>query len=471
MNDKNTLVYYKQAYEELELLLDNCFDQITIADRNGVFTRVSKSCEEYFGLPEKQIIGSNAFDLEKNGVFSMSITAEVLRKKTKTTIIQKTAANKILMVTGFPKFNSDGNIVSIINISKDITETQRLQTELQNIHLELQWVKDEYRRREKIQENRVSYRSKPMSKVISLITHIANSDATILLLGETGVGKGYMAKTIHNISIREEEHFVNINCGAIPENLLESELFGYEQGAFTGASKNGKKGLFEIAGKGTIFLDEIGDMPLNLQVKLLHFMDSKEIYRVAGSKPIKVQARIIAATNKDLKKMIAEGKFREDLYYRLNVVPITIPPLRERKEDIPNLIKMFLEEFNEEYKTNKTISPNGYKALIKYDYKGNIRELENMIERLVITTIDEVIEEKHVLDIIEPYNRAVSETDEIIPIKEAVENLERYILARAFQKYKTTREVAEILKIDQSTVVKKAKKLNISHDDEKNLGN
>jgi PAS domain S-box-containing protein len=461
MDDKSMLAYYKQAYEELEVLLDNCFDQITIANEKGIFTKVSKSCEKNFGLSENKIVGSSAFDLEEEGIFNTSITVEVLRKGTKTTLIQKTAANKILMVTGFPMFDKDGNIVSIINISRDITETERLKTELESIHSELQWVRDECNRREKLRENKISCKSSSMAKVLNLVNHIANSDATILLLGETGVGKGYMAKTIHNISTREKEPFISINCGAIPENLLESELFGYESGAFTGASKGGKKGLFEIAGNGTIFLDEIGDMPLNLQVKLLHVMDSKEIYRVAASKPIKVHARIIAATNKDLKKMILEGKFREDLYYRLNVVPITIPPLRDRKEDIPNLIKTFLEQYNDEYKTDKTISSTGCNMLINYDYKGNIRELENIIERLVITTTDSVIDENHILGVIDPINRRTYEIDEIIPIKEAVENLEKSILTEAFRRYKTTRKVAEVLNIDQSTVVKKAKKLNV----------
>lgn len=302
-----------------------------------------------------------------------------------------------------------------------------------------------------------------MNKIMDLIYHICDLDATVLLLGETGVGKGYIAKVIHESSIRKEQPFVPINCGAIPENLLESELFGYEGGAFTGATKDGKRGLFEIAGEGTIFLDEIGDMPMNLQVKLLHVLDERKVFRIGGEKPIEVKGRIIAATNKDLKKLIEEEKFREDLYYRLNVVPINIPPLRERKEDIPALIKMFLNNYNKEHGTSKTISEKGYNILIEYDYPGNIRELENIVERLVITTFDDLVKDKQILEIVEPLNKICIDSDEIIPLREAVEQVERKMLIAAFKEYKTTRKVAAALGIDQSTVVKKAKKLKIEY--------
>ncbi len=338
--------------------------------------------------------------------------------------------------------------------------------ELKDTQSQLQWFQNELNKREAIHNSKISYKSVAMNKIMDLVLHICDLDATVLLLGETGSGKGYVARLIHESSIRKEEPFIPINCGAIPENLLESELFGYDSGAFTGAVKGGKKGLFVIAGKGTIFLDEVGDMPMNLQVKLLHVLDEKKVFRVGGKKPIKVEGRVIAATNKDLKKLIQEGKFREDLYYRLNVVPINIPALRERKEDILILIKMFLNENNKEHRTNKIISEAGYNVLTNYDYPGNIRELGNMIERLVITTRGDIIEALQVKEIIEPTEscrKSNFSTDEIIPIKQAVENLEKEILQSAFIKYKTTRKVAEILEIDQSTVVKKTKKLKIKY--------
>lgn len=463
MIDDNKLDDYKEFYEELKLILDLSFDQITIADGEGIFTRVSKSCESYFGIKESELIGANAFELEKQGVFDMSVTAEVLRKNEKVTIIQKTRANKILMVTGIPIYNDDKKITKIINISKDITKNTVLSKQLSDVEEELKWVKKELIKRSAETKSKVIYNSVAMNKTMDLIYHIADSDATVLLLGETGVGKGYIAKIIHEISFRNKKPFVTINCGAIPENLLESELFGYEPGAFSGASKNGKKGLFEIAGEGTIFLDEIGDMSINLQVKLLHVLDGKKIFRVGGEKPIDVHGRIIAATNKDLEKLIKEGEFRKDLYYRLNVIPMNVPALKDRKEDIPALIKHFIDNFKEEYGIEKTISESGYKTLINYNYPGNIRQLENMIERLVITTPGNIIDKSQIEDIMDPQEKLCFDHDEIIPIKRAVKELERKILISAFEKYKTTRKVAQALEIDQSTVVKKAKALGINY--------
>lgn len=269
-----------------------------------------------------------------------------------------------------------------------------------------------------------------------------------------------MAKMIHSSDKRKDLPFVTVNCGAIPENLLESELFGYEKGAFTGTLKEGKKGLFEIAGNGTIFLDEIGDMPLSLQVNLLHVLDDRQVRRIGGSASFQVNTRVIAATNKNLKEQVRMGKFREDLFYRLNVVPITIPALRDRNEDLPLLIKRFSENSNNKYGTKKTFSEEALKTLYEYEYPGNIRELQNMVERLVINSFGDSIENTKVYEIIEPSND--NGTQEIVPLKEAVEQTERKLLIAAFEKFKTTRKVAEALKIDQSTVVKKAKKLNIS---------
>lgn len=438
LNNKEILEDYKQAYEELKLILDLSFDQITIADGNGVFTKVSKSCEPCFGVPEKDLIGGNAFDLEKAGVYDISVTAEVIRQGKKVTLIQKTAANKILMVTGIPLYDEEGNITKIINISKDITENEILSNQLYELKNQLQWFQKELNVRRGLYNSKITHKSPKMDKIMDLIYHISDSDVTVLLLGETGVGKGHLAKMIHESSSRKDEPFVTINCGAIPENLLESELFGYEGGAFTGASKTGKKGLFEIAGEGTIFLDEIGDMPMSLQVKLLHVLDGKKLFRVGGEKPIPVKGRIIAATNKNLLDTVNKGEFRRDLYYRLNVVPITIPPLKDRREDILGLIKTFLDNFNKEHKTNKIISKDGYEELLNYDYPGNIRELENIIERLIITTLEEIIEEKHIIEIIGHSTKPFFHGGEIIPIKEAVRELERNILIEAFKRVNAT---------------------------------
>ncbi|MCM3528996.1 sigma 54-interacting transcriptional regulator [Cytobacillus oceanisediminis] len=458
--ENNQLETYKQAFEDLNFILDTTHSAITITNGEGVFTRISKSCEKIFGVPESELVGKNAFILEEQGFFSISVTCEVIRKKRRVTIIQKTAANKTVLVTGTPIFNREKKIEKIINISKDITETDKLASDLKRLQAEHEWMKQELMKRTQLERGKVASESPDMKKIIELVHHIANMEATVLLLGETGVGKGYMADMIHSVSNRKDRPFISINCGAIPENLLESELFGYEKGAFTGALKDGKKGLFETAGSGTIFLDEIGDMPVSLQVKLLHVLDDRTVRRIGGTASFKVDCRIIAATNKDIKELVRAGQFREDLFYRLNVVPITIPSLRERKEDLLFLAKMFLDSMNNKYKMKKTFSEEAIRALYDYNYPGNIRELQNMIERLVINTIGDTIEAEKILEMTEASSPS-TQSEEFTPLKEAVEQLERNMLLTAFQKYKTTRRVAEALKIDQSTVVKKAKKLKV----------
>lgn len=453
------LSYYKQTYKELKLILDMTFDQITVTDEKGTLLKVSKSCEETFGISESEMIGKDVYELSKRGVFNPSTTIEVLKKKKEISLIQETASGKRLLVTGMPMINEKGKIVRVVNISKDITESEMLKNQLEETEQLLDWYRDEIKRTQIKSKEYIVGTSSAMKKIIELVEHIANIETTIILLGETGVGKSFIAKTIHKMSKRRDHPFVQINCGAIPENLIESELFGYEEGAFTGAVKRGKKGLLEVAGEGTIFLDEIGELPMQLQVKLLHVLQEKQAYRVGSTEPFDIKGRIISATNKDLKKLVMEGKFREDLYYRLNIVPINIPALKEREEDIPLFINYFLSKCNEKYSLSKQISSNAYKVLSSYNWPGNIRELENIVERLVVTSNKNIIEEKDIFDIFTHIPKYVNEVDEFIPLKIATEEFEKQILLKAIEKYKTTRKVADVLKIDQSTVVKKLKKI------------
>jgi len=251
--------------------------------------------------------------------------------------------------------------------------------------------------------------------------------------------------------------FIKLNCGAIPENLLESELFGYEPGAFTGAKREGKFGLIELSDGGTLFLDEVADLPVNLQVKLLRVLQEREVMRVGGTKTKKVDFRLIAATNQDLEQLVKQNQFREDLFYRLNVVPVFIPPLRERKEDIVPLIISFLNKFNKKYGLIKKISPEVIQSLLQYDWPGNIRELENTIERLVVTSDSNLImteDMKGNTSICE----GVIEPDEPKALVDVLEETERRLIVQAFQHCRTTREMAEALGISQSAVVKKMKK-------------
>lgn len=306
--------------------------------------------------------------------------------------------------------------------------------------------------------------SDKMKKISKLVKKIASVNSTVLLLGETGVGKSFLAKEIHHCSLRANQPFVSLNCGALPSHLIESELFGYVPGAFTGGNKSGKIGLFEAADNGTIFLDEIAELPYDVQSKLLDVLQEGYIRKVGGVQIKQVDVRVIAATNKDLSTYVKKQLFREDLYYRLNVVPLEIPPLRERKEEIPILIEQFLQKYNAKYLQNKSFSTQIKVRLMEYHWPGNIRELENVIERMVVTDSEDVFEfllKDKELPIFEENS---IEIKGIVPLKEARETLEKELLLRAYQLYGSTYKAAKALQVDQSTVVKKLKKYNISNE-------
>lgn len=309
-------------------------------------------------------------------------------------------------------------------------------------------------------------RSVKMQKIINIIQTISQVDSTVLLLGETGVGKTWLAKYIHDVSVRKKAPFVSINCGTLPASLIESELFGYEAGTFTGGKSKGKKGLFEIADGGVVFLDEIAELPFSVQAKLLEVLQEHTFRKIGGSKNIKVDIRIIAATNADLKQMVKEKKFREDLYYRLNVVPLTVPSLRKRPEEIIPLANQFVEKFNLKYNQNTILSPNMTEQFLTYHWPGNIRELENTIERIVVTQSEEALEEKKQQSSTELFRSNGS----FPPLKEAKKEFEKRLILDAYKKFGTTYRTADALHVDQSTIAKKLKQYRIEgdSDDENN---
>lgn len=449
-----SIIQYKHLYTEMEELT---FDQITIVDGNAKILLVGQDCKESFGITEKEMIGKYASSLKDNGVFDKSITEEVLRQRKKVTMIQKTASNRSLLVTGFPIFNGKGKIIKIINISKDITNIEKFKKPLGNEEKSL--------KRKIIEQKEIVSQNGEIKKILDLIKKTADLDNIILISGETGTGKNFFANIIHQTGNRKNKPFITINCGAIPENLLESELFGYVEGAFTGACKKGKRGLFEIAEGGIIFLDEIGEMPIQLQVKLLNILQDMRACRIGDLSSYEIKAKIIAATNKDLKKAVENGTFREDLYYRLNVLPICVPPLRARIEDIDNLCNNFFEKYNDKYHSNKKLSEDAFNMLLGYNWPGNIRELENTIERLVIISNEDLITKDQLADIIRPENYTENKylkISGIIPLKKAVKILEKQLLSLAKRKYKTTRKMAKVLELDQSTVVRKLNDYNLN---------
>lgn len=462
------LQYYKEAYSELETIFEMTFDQITVADGDGVFLRVSSMCGENFGMPNEEIVGSSAYELEEKGIFDKSATVAVLEEKKEITVFQMTGAKRKLMVTGKPIFDEKGNVKRVINISRDITELENLKQQIRDQEDMVDTMRSQLRHKNGQHEILIGSSAK-MQEVVRLMEHIAPLQTTILLQGETGVGKSMFARFIHNSSVNGELPFIQINCGAIPEELLESELFGYVPGAFTGALREGKKGLLEAAGEGTVFLDEISELPLHLQVKFLHAIQEREIMRVGATKSVKVNARIIVAANKDLKELVAQGKFREDLYYRISVVPIHIPALREREEDILQYIRFFLKIMNGRYGMAKDITYGATELLRKYEWPGNVREMENAIERLVVSTFHDTITESDVRKMfpankvkeLETEAKAEEGTGEHMSLPEQLNQMEKSILEECFRTYKTTRAIASAPGIDQSTVVKKLKKYDI----------
>ncbi|MDD9786573.1 sigma-54 interaction domain-containing protein [Priestia megaterium] len=455
---------YKEESEDLKALFESSYDVLYVSDNKGNTLRVSSACKYIWGETAENLVGRNVIELEKQGVYTPSITRLVLEKGEKISAIQTTKNNRRLLVIGTPIKDSNGNIIRVANASRDITEVELLQEEIEQMKSVVEDYQLEIAQLQHAinDEHRIIYQGQTMDPYLDLAKRVAKVDATLLILGESGVGKDAFANYIHQISSRREKPLVKINCGAIPESLLEYELFGYEKGAFPGATE-GKIGLFEFANNGTVLFEEIAEIPYNLQVKLLRVLQEYEINRIGSTKPIPINVRMIASTNQNLLEAVKEGKFREDLYYRLNVIPITLPPLRERKEDILPLANFFISQFNKKYRTNNYLSPQVATALESYSWPGNIRELKNLIERLiVISEKDEILHELlNLLPNPEGKSDNMVQVHEIIPLKECVELAEKNLLQLASLKYKSTTEIAKVLKVNQSTISRKISKLNI----------
>ncbi len=368
------------------------------------------------------------------------------------------------LVNSTPVFDDAGRMVLVVTIIQNITRTADWQKKLERERQRNQRIQAElsYLRENQAASNLVGI-SKEMVSLRKLIATVAGSDASILISGESGVGKEVVAKEIYRQSPRKDGPFISVNCAAIPENLLESELFGYEKGAFTGAFKS-KMGLFELANGGTIFLDEIGDFPLHLQPKLLRVLQEREFRRVGGTKSIPLDVRVITATNWNLMELVNGGKFRSDLYYRLNVIPIQIPPLRNRREDIALLASNFLEMFNQKYNTSKYFISQAVAVLEHYAWPGNVRELENMVERLVVVSNGDAITPHQVSMLLSGSLDVDVSLDEssVFTLRSAVNELERKMINEALSSFKSTYKAAKALGLSQSTLIRKARNLGIS---------
>jgi PAS domain S-box-containing protein len=454
--DFNTkLHFYQRIVECIE-------EEILITDQNGFVRFMNSEAERVCGVKSEEIINKHVEYLERERIISSSITKEVLRTKKKVNILQRLKNGTTVLGTAIPVFDENKKLIYVICTSKNVEEINKLMDKIEKKENELEDKNQEIIRLKErmfITDN-VVFGSKQMESVKETILKIAPTDVTVMVQGESGVGKEVVAKLIHNLSRRNEYPLIKINCGLIPENLLESELFGYENGAFTGAAKGGKVGKVELAQKGTLFLDEIGEMPLNLQVKLLEFLQDREITRIGGTAKIKVNTRIVVATNRDLKAMVKAGKFRPDLFYRLNVLPINIPPLRERKDDIIPLVEFFLEKLNDKYQVNKELSAEVIEAFKNYGWPGNVRELMHVLERLVLTSDNDTINIDNLSGVLsgEVVSSARVICTGLFPLKAARRELDSQLVNRAYEIYQSTYKAARVLQIDQSTVVKMLKK-------------
>lgn len=472
-NITHELDNYKSLARELNTIINSSYDGLYICDKKGVVTRVNPAWERICGFTSEHIVGKTPYELVAAGLYNKSAATKAFEtKKTCTVMLEMTSGpkkNQKIMATSTPVLNDHGNVEQVVVNVRDITEIESLKDQLNATRMltEKYATELEHMRMQQMMVDDLIAQSPSMHRVLELATRVSQVESTVLVTGESGVGKEVIAKKIHLLSKRKNKALIKINCGAIPENLLESELFGYDGGAFTGAKKEGKPGMFELASGGTLFLDEIADIPLNLQVKLLRAIQEKEIIRVGGIKSVAVDVRIITATNKELSDMVKKGTFREDLFYRLNVVNIFIPPLRSRKEDIPPLLYATLKKFNQKYNQDKVLSEPVVDKLLHYHWPGNIRELENLIERLIVLVNENVIQLRHLPDQMkdeENRNRAIL-VNGIIPLKKAIEDVEAQLIENALREHGTTRKAAKILEVNQSTIVRKIKTYNLGRND------
>lgn len=447
---------------DLDAVIESSYDGIYITDGDANTIKVNKAYENITGLKREDMIGKNMRKLVRDGVISNSATLEVLRTKKPITIDQSFKTGKKALVSGSPIFNESGQITMVVTNVRDVTQLYELNEQLakhrelsQKYHSEIEAMRSQL-----LNSTDIIAEDKSMLNTLRMAKRVANVDTTVLLLGETGVGKEEVAKYIHKNSKRSKKQFIKINCGAIPANLIESELFGYEKGAFTGANKEGKMGLFEISDGGTIFLDEIGELPLDMQVKLLRVLQEREIERIGSVKPIKIDVRVIAATNRNLEDMVTKKIFRQDLYYRLNVVPIVIPPLRDRKGDIAPLVQHFLEILNKKYELNKSFTKSSMHCFAEYNWPGNVRELKNVVERVVImSSSDKILEsELPIQNKLGILDGELKNCKDDVNLKEMIEKVEFKFINNAFERYGNVRDAAKSLGIDASTLVRKRKK-------------
>lgn len=456
----------EDMHDITEEAFDNLYEAICICDKNGEVIYWNKSAEKLYGIKKKDIIGTLVGDS-----FPNAMTTKVFKEKRPVkNVVHQPVRGKSVIVSAVPIFNSQGAMTAVITADRDVTEVELLSRKLKFEEERSRFFEDRYNEHVARQYSfsGIMSKNKRIIEAVTLSQRVAASKANVLITGESGTGKDVFANAIHKASGRKGR-FVAVNCSAIPEELLESELFGYEAGAFTGAAKSGKTGKFELADKGTIFLDEIGDMPMKMQSKLLRVLQDGVISRLGSESSIDTDVRIIAATNKNLGEEIDKGKFRRDLFYRLAVVSVDLPPLRERREDIRELTKLFIKEFSEKEKITVVHVDEGiYDIFEKYRWEGNIRELRNVVQRIVILSnggelkVDDI--PSYILSRENTQMLADMPSLSSFDFEATVKSVEIKLLIEAMKKTNGIKaDAAKLLGINRSTLYYKLKQYNLEH--------
>ncbi|MCR5468052.1 MAG: sigma 54-interacting transcriptional regulator [Lachnospiraceae bacterium] len=455
-------------------IVDSLDDSIFITDKDGKVLYANPAYEKNTGISLDRVIDHYVNDLiHKDHLYSGGAIPYVLKYKKSCFRLSTTyAQGKPLKgyAAGTPLFDDNGNLYQVVACSRPIVSLSSLKEDFNAFISEVEQIKPQKidTKAESNLSPEMVGRNTTLSSLWSIIKNVAPSDATVLITGESGSGKEVIADEIYKNSKRNKQPFIKINCASIPAHLIESELFGYKKGAFSGANANGKPGLFEMANNGTLLLDEIGDMPMDLQVKLLRAIQSQEITRVGDTTPIHLNIRFLASTNSDLKQKIAEGTFRQDLYYRLNVIPLYVPPLRERKDDIEELCNTFIERFSTKYELPFSLTKDQIKYLQRYNWPGNIRELENIIEYLVLCSAGNGVCDDSILynllDISSEGEVTHSASNISHDFNSAVEEFEKQYLENTLRNCRTLREAGDRLGLNASTISRKIRQYNIDYD-------
>lgn len=453
--------------ENIHGIFDVLSDGIYISDRYGKTLTVNQRYEKLTGLSKQELINRNVTELVNDGVYDTILNPKIVSTGKSCTSIQVNKKGRRLVLTGYPIFDDAGDVNLVVTFARDITAIGDLRDQLAAEKRLVEQYHEKFKSitADNALEPSVVLESPKMKELVTLLKRVAPTDATVLLLGETGVGKDVLARKTHEFSLRSSRPFFKVDCTTIPENLIESELFGYAPGAFSGAHSKGKIGFFEMAEKGTLFLDEIGELPLLMQGKLLRVLQDQELIRVGDTKVRKVDVRIIAATNRNLEEEVKSGRFRSDLFYRLKVTEANIPPLRERHEDVLPLAQMFIQRYSQKYRRNVALTPGAQEALRTHHWPGNVRELENMIQSLVVTSASDIVQP---YDLPESVTRRRSQAhadgnlepcialgDNPPPLREMVRDFERQLLQKAIETYGSVPKVAKMLKVDRSTIFRK----------------